>query len=158
MRIRPAGPDDVPAVVALEAQLFGADAWSAAATADELGGPGRRSLVAVTEGGSDERVVGYAVTRVAGDVADLHRMAVASEDRRSGVARALLEELRRVARDDGATRMLLEVGAGNHGALAFYAAEGFTEIDRRPRYYRDGSDALVLRAAVGAPSCGGAAR
>ena len=29
--------------------------------------------------------------------------------------------------------------------MAFYAAHGFTEIDRRPRYYRDGSDALVLQ-------------
>ena len=185
MRIRPARPDDVPAVVDLEQQLFGPDAWSVAATADELGGPGRRAVVACTEGPStglrrtgslrrgsgqatsidgpigevqENRVVGYAVSRVAGDVADLHRIAVAPEHRRSGVARALLDELRRAARDDGATRMLLEVGAGNQEALAFYAAEGFTEIDRRPRYYRDGSDALVLRASVGAPSCGGAAR
>ena len=40
--------------------------------------------------------------------------------------------------------MLLEVSAGNAGARAFYAAEGFVEIDRRRRYYRDGSDAVVM--------------
>ena len=41
--------------------------------------------------------------------------------------------------------MLLEVSEGNEAAVAFYAAHGFTRIDVRPRYYRDGSDALVLR-------------
>jgi ribosomal protein S18 acetylase RimI-like enzyme len=41
--------------------------------------------------------------------------------------------------------MLLEVSAANVGALGFYAAEGFGEIDRRRRYYRDGTDAVVLQ-------------
>jgi ribosomal protein S18 acetylase RimI-like enzyme len=40
--------------------------------------------------------------------------------------------------------MLLEVSALNDGALAFYAAEGWAQLDRRPGYYRDGSDARVL--------------
>ncbi len=52
--------------------------------------------------------------------------------------------------------MLLEVSARNGGALAFYAAAGFTEIDRRHRYYRDGSDAVVMRLPLG-PRCGGRA-
>ena len=33
----------------------------------------------------------------------------------------------------------------NADALAFYADRGFVEIDRRPRYYRDGTTAVVLR-------------
>jgi ribosomal-protein-alanine N-acetyltransferase len=73
------------------------------------------------------------------------------------MGRGLLEAVRRAARSDGATRMLLEVSAGNAAALAFYAAEGFTRIDRRPRYYLDGTDALVLQGSVGTPACGGAA-
>ena len=40
--------------------------------------------------------------------------------------------------------MLLEVSAANAAAVAFYDAQGFTRIDVRRRYYRDGSDALVL--------------
>jgi ribosomal protein S18 acetylase RimI-like enzyme len=40
--------------------------------------------------------------------------------------------------------MLLEVSAGNEPAIALYEQAGFAEIDRRRRYYRDGSDALVL--------------
>jgi len=35
-------------------------------------------------------------------------------------------------------------GEVNSGARAFYAAHGAVELGRRRRYYRDGSDALVL--------------
>ena len=40
--------------------------------------------------------------------------------------------------------MLLEVREDNAAALGFYAARGFVEVDRRPRYYRDGATAVVL--------------
>jgi ribosomal-protein-alanine N-acetyltransferase len=89
---------------------------------------------------------------------DLHRIAVDSDYRRKGLARALLDEVRHAARSEGATRMLLEVSAANHGAVAFYAAEGLVEIDRRRGYYRDGSDALVLQGPVGAPAREGTTR
>ena len=138
--LRPAVPDDVPALVALDTALFRTDAWGEAALHEELTGPGRRSVVAEAEGG----VVGYAVTMLAGDVVDLQRIAVAPDHRRAGLARRMLEHLVVSARADGADRMLLEVSATNKRALAFYAAEGFTRIDVRRRYYRDGSDALVL--------------
>jgi [ribosomal protein S18]-alanine N-acetyltransferase len=51
--------------------------------------------------------------------------------------------------------MLLEVSARNTDALAFYAAADFVEIDRRRRYYRDGSDAVVMRRSLGRAACGG---
>ena len=52
-----------------------------------------------------------------------------------------------------ADRLLLEVRETNADALAFYAAGGFVEVDRRPRYYRDGSTAIVLRRPL-AGGCG----
>ena len=58
------------------------------------------------------------------------------------------------ARDGGADRQLLEVREDNAGALSFYAARGFVEVDRRRRYYRDGATAVVLRRGLG-PACGG---
>jgi [ribosomal protein S18]-alanine N-acetyltransferase len=137
VRLRPATPDDVDAVSALEAALFGSDAWSVQAVREELTGPRRVAVVAC-----DPEVVGYAVTMTAGDVVDLQRIAVHPEHRRGGVAHRLLA---RVVDDSAAERLLLEVSAVNEGALAFYAAEGFTVIARRRAYYRDGSDALVLQ-------------
>jgi ribosomal-protein-alanine N-acetyltransferase len=41
--------------------------------------------------------------------------------------------------------MFLEVAADNAAALEFYAQAGFVEVGRRPRYYANGADALVLR-------------
>ena len=140
MRIRAAATTDVLAVAALEKSMFGLDAWTASGVADELDPERRRALVAET----DEAFLGYAVAAVAGETADLHRVAVAPAARRQGVARALLTELRETCRADGATRMLLEVSALNDEALAFYSAGGWVELGRRPGYYRDGSDARVL--------------
>jgi len=129
--IRPATAADVDALAALEADLFGADAWSRASVGAEVAAG--RVLVA-----DDEGIAGYVVTLAAGDVLDLMRIAVRPDRRRHGLAHALLE----AAWTD--RRMLLEVSERNAGAIAFYAAEGFTEIARRDRYYRDGSAAVVM--------------
>ena len=105
----------------------------------------------------DGAVAGHAVTSLAGDIAELQRIAVTPAARRTGVASALLEACIALAVTDGeADRMLLEVRADNTGALAFYAARGFVEVDRRPRYYRDGATAVVLRRPLG-KGCGGSA-
>lgn len=141
----------VDAVAALEAEVFGVDAWSPAQVASELGGPGRRGWVVESTGA----VVGYAITWRSGDVVDLQRIAVHPAHRNRGLARALLEAAVAAGRSEGADRMLLEVGAGNGAALGLYAAAGFVEIDRRRRYYRDGADAVVLRLPLAAAVCGG---
>lgn len=141
MNVRPASPGDVDVLVALEAELFGADAWSRDLVLSELEGPGRSAWVAESAG----LVVGYAVILRLDEVADLQRIGVHPAYRRSGVATALLDAALDRARRDDADRMLLEVSAGNRGALAFYGSHGFEEIDRRRRYYRDGSDAVVMR-------------
>jgi len=131
--LRPATSVDAPAVHGLERELFGADAWSEDSVREELTGPHRVALVAC-----DPDVVGYVVTMSSGDSSDLLRIGVRASHRRRGLARELLAAVRTEE------RMLLEVGADNSAALAFYAAEGFVELDRRRRYYRDGSDAVVM--------------
>lgn len=143
MTSRPAGPEDVEVVAELDRHLFGPDAWSDDQVAEELLGPHRSAWV-VSEPVVGA-LVGYVVTMTVGDVADLQRIAVRPDQRRAGLAHALLATAVDAAAAAGARRMLLEVGAGNAGALAFYAAEGFSEISRRGRYYRDGSDAVVMK-------------
>ena len=128
----------------LERALFGAEAWDEAALRAELDGPGRRFVVAHLDG-TDE-VVGYAVSMSLGDVVDLQRVAVRTDAQRGGVATALLDDL--LEHPGEADRMLLEVSAANRGAIAFYARAGFSRIDVRARYYRDGSAAIVMRRAL----------
>ena len=146
--IRPATPADLPAVAGLERAAFGDDAWSEHALRAELDGPGRRFVVADDPAGQPADLFGYAVSMTLGDVVDLQRIAVRRDLRRSGLATALLDDL--LAHTGAADRMLLEVSERNVGAVAFYAAHGFERIDVRPRYYRDGSDALVLQRTLGA--------
>lgn len=153
MTVRPATSKDVEAIAALEEGTLGADAWPRGLLAEGVAGavPTVRYLVAVADDGA---VVGYAVASVVADIAELQRLAVAREQRRFGVATALVEAVVALAAGGGADRLLLEVREDNLGALRFYAATGFVEVDRRPRYYRDGTTALVLRRALAA-GCGG---
>ena len=141
MNLRTATVADVDTLARLELDLFGADAWSAATLTGDLDTPGRRVVVAV-EG---ERVVGYAVTGLAGDLVDLLRIAVDPDRQGRGVARTLLEAMVEAGTLDGGDAVLLEVSAENAVALGLYRAAGFAEIDRRRGYYRDGSDAVVMR-------------
>ena len=149
--IRAATRDDVAAIAALEAAALGDDAWSEGLVREGVEGnlPTVHYLVA-----DDGPLAGYAVASVAGDIAELQRIAVRDDRRRGGVASALLDAVVALAAGGGADRLLLEVRETNAAALAFYAARGFVEVDRRPRYYRDGAPAVVMRRPLGA-ACGG---
>ncbi len=150
--IEPATPEDFAAVLLLERDCLGVDAWTEQLVAGAVSGELPTVEVFVARDGDE--VVGHAVASYAGDIAELQRIAVAPPSRRAGRARALLDEVLRCARRTGADRILLEVRPDNAGAIAFYAAAGFVEVDRRPRYYRDGSEAVVMRLSLG-KGCGG---
>ncbi|MCW2812923.1 MAG: ribosomal protein S18P -alanine acetyltransferase [Nocardioides sp.] len=141
--IRRAVPNDVARLADLEADNLGQDAWSAGLVAAGVAGdlPTITWWVAEVDG----VVVAHAVASVVADIAELQRIAVDPTHRRTGLARELLAEVGSVARAEGADRLLLEVREDNSGALSFYADQGFVEIDRRRRYYRDGATAIVLR-------------
>ena len=151
MILRTATPDDAPGIAALDKVLFDVEAWSLPSVVGEISGEGRFAVVAVSDG----ELLGYAMTMRADEVVDLHRIGVLPSEQRKGIAHRLLAAALDQARADGGHLMLLEVSSTNKAALAFYAAEGFVEIDRRRRYYRDGSDGLVLRKSLGRNACDG---
>ena len=148
--VRPATASDAEAIAALEAENLGRDAWSAGLVEQGVSGelPTVRYLVAEV----DHEVMGYAAASIVADIAELQRIAVTPARRRTGLAAALLAAVVGAAEAQGADRVLLEVREDNTAALAFYADQGFVEIDRRRRYYRDGATAIVLRRGIG-PSC-----
>lgn len=146
MQIRSAMAGDLEALVALEDECEGADAWSRALIADGLAGTVPTVNYLVAE--SDADVIGYAVVSCVDDIAELQRIGVTPGLRRSGVGTQLVDQAVAVARREGAQRLLLEVREDNGAAIAMYAAHGFVEIDRRPRYYRDGATAIVMRLSV----------
>ena len=146
MIIRAATPEDVDAIADLEFDNLGDDAWSEGLVREGVVGnlPTISYLVAEVEGS----VVGHATASVVADIAELQRIAVDRAHRRTGLASELLDAVIGAARGGGADRLLLEVREDNRGALAFYADRGFVEIDRRRRYYADGTTAVVMRLPV----------
>jgi len=140
--VRTATLDDVDALVQLELESFPGDEW----TADylRLAVDGHMPTVRVLVAAPDGAVVGHAIISVVYEIAELQRIAVAETARRRGLATALLDATVALCRDADAERLLLEVREQNQPALAFYRRAGFAEIDRRDRYYRDGSTAIVL--------------
>jgi ribosomal-protein-alanine N-acetyltransferase len=143
MTVRPATPDDIDAIADLEFDNLGDDAWSEGLVREGVTGnlPTITYLVAEVDG----EVIGHATASIVADIAELQRIAVDRDHRRTGLATALLDAVVDTAKKGGADRLLLEVREDNAGALAFYAARDFIEIDRRRRYYRDGTTAVVLR-------------
>jgi len=99
-----------------------------------------------------ERTVGFALSRLLIDEAELLLLAVEPHARGHGVGRALIERTVVIAAEKGAHRLLLEVRDGNQ-AFDLYTDAGFGEIGRRRDYYRglDGTsrDALTLARPIG---------
>jgi ribosomal-protein-alanine N-acetyltransferase len=133
---------DIPAVHELERRLFPVDAWPLQMFHDELAQTGtRRYLVAELHGG----VVGYAGLMCIEPISDVQTIAVVPEQEGKGIGSALLAELILESRRRGAQDVLLEVRADNPRAQQLYRRFGFEQIHIRPRYYRDGVDALIMR-------------
>jgi ribosomal-protein-alanine N-acetyltransferase len=133
--------DDVPAIVRVEQACFGASAWSERLVTDEVAGD--RHVVLV----SDD-LAAYGAVSLAGDVADLDRIAVMPASRGQGLAHELLSDLVDRARDLGADRMLLEVAADNVAAIGLYEGHGFDTISIRKGYYAGGVDAQVMELSI----------
>jgi ribosomal-protein-alanine N-acetyltransferase len=140
--LRPMEPADIPAVHALEVRLFPVDAWPLQMFVDELSQTDtRRYLVAEASG----EIVGYAGLMCIEPIADVQTIAVVPEHEGRGIGSALLTELIRESRRRHAADVLLEVRADNPRAQQLYRRFGFEQIHVRPRYYRDGIDALIMR-------------
>jgi ribosomal-protein-alanine N-acetyltransferase len=93
------------------------------------------------------KVVGFILSRLAADEAEILSVAVAGSRRGKGLARRLLDlSLRRLA-GLGARAVFLEVDEGNVPARRLYQRAGFRDVGRREGYYPagKGAAALILR-------------
>lgn len=138
--VRDARAEDLDAVAALEAATEQAPGWSRAQFAAELGRADRVFLAAEADG----VLMGYAVAWLVGGEAQLLTISVAGAARRRGAARGLLEALGARARAAGCAKVTLEVAESNAPARALYESLGGRVVGKRPKFYNDGSDALLM--------------
>jgi [ribosomal protein S18]-alanine N-acetyltransferase len=133
-----ASPADIDVMAAVHASAFAApDAWSRDVFSLQLALPNVFGLLHPSGG--------LILARVAADEAEILTLAVNPATRRLGIGAALLREATTLAAAMGARALFLEVSVANIAARRLYASAGFVQAGKRPRYYSDNSDALVLR-------------
>lgn len=113
--------------------------WDAKAMAELLAMPGAYGFLA---GG--DKPQGFVLCRAAAGEAEVLTILVLPPYRRTGLGSELLRAALEQAKAAGAGTMFLEVAADNANGKALYAAHGFTQVGRRPRYYHGEIDALVM--------------
>lgn len=139
IEVSSADPADIPAIASLAAASLPRP-WPVRLFEKELRLAEARLWVA-REGA---RRIGFLAARRVADEVHVLSVAVDPAQRRRGVARALLDAVLRGETASGARTALLEVRASNLAARAFYASTGFVAVGRRPRYYANGEDALLM--------------
>lgn len=148
LALRPMRWWHLPAVLELEAELFGPEAWSPAAFWAELAEPDTRYYVVAVEPAADPdgRLVGYGGLAVYDDEAHVLTLGVTGARQRAGVGALLLRDLLAAAAERRAAHVLLEVGAENESAQRLYRRYGFVPVGLRRGYYQpSGADAVVMR-------------
>ncbi len=139
MEILPSTLRDLGQLRRIEQACFPKDAWPLLDLMAVLTFPEVVRLKAMVDG----HMVGF----IAGDprrtegMAWIATLGVLPEYRRQGIARALLVECENRLH---ASRMRLCVRMDNSGAIRLYENEGYDRVSTWPKYYNDGSDALVM--------------
>ena len=141
MTFRDMNPNHVAQVAELERLCF-SDPWSENSVASELDNDLSLWIVAL----DGDQVVGYVGSQTVCGETDVMNIAVHPDFRRRGIAESLIGCLILELKNRGSHSLTLEVRASNEGAIALYEKLGFTQVGRRPRYYRNPrEDALILR-------------
>ncbi|SEF02046.1 [SSU ribosomal protein S18P]-alanine acetyltransferase [Arthrobacter alpinus] len=140
---------DIDFITALDLELFGVDSWPREMFVAELSQPEtRRYIIAELSSGVEReqnQIAGYAGLMCVPPIGDIQTIGVLPEFEGRGIARAMLDELIAEAGRRGADDIMLEVSSKNPRAQKLYKRYGFEHIHTRRKYYRDGSDGLIMR-------------
>jgi ribosomal-protein-alanine N-acetyltransferase len=137
-QIVPANWRDLNTLRQLEKVCFPQDAWPLLDLIGVLSFPNVVRLKAV----HNEQMIGF----VAGDQKStalgwIATIGVLPEYRRQGIAVALLQDCENQM---NVATIRLSVRLGNTGAIRLYENFGYQRVDFWPKYYQDGTDALVF--------------
>ena len=76
--------------------------------------------------------------------AEIQNIATSPDRRRQGIARKMMLEVISRAKEEKIKELELEVKDSNTPAICLYESLGFERTGLREKYYRDGSDAVLM--------------
>lgn len=142
MVIRPIGVEGAGLLASIHKEAFedNGEIWDEASLKQLLSLPGVTALIAIR----DDEPLGFLLVRTVLDESEILTFAVRKSKHRQGIGcelfRYFLNLIHLMVRF-----IYLEVSVVNKGAIAFYEKLNFLEVGRRPEYYRDGSEAIMMR-------------
>jgi ribosomal-protein-alanine N-acetyltransferase len=140
LRVRPATPADIPALLALERRAPTAAHWSETDYQQLfIESSGRVALVI-----GEVVVQGFVIGRDLGPEWELENVVVASSAQGRGLGTQMVAELVGLACNRRAKAMFLEVRESNRAARALYTRLGFVESGRRKSYYQVPEEDAIL--------------
>jgi ribosomal-protein-alanine N-acetyltransferase len=141
LKLRTLGSADLDDIERIERASYPTP-WSRAMFAGELAKPGSLCLGAYRD---ETGLVGYLIVSRYVDAWHVMNVAVAPEERRTGVAVTLMSRLFDLTGGDGNRGYTLEVRVSNLPAIRLYERLGFQTRGLRRGYYTDNrEDALVM--------------
>lgn len=100
----------------------------------------------------DTTVVGFVLCLIGFDYLEIHNICICNKHRRKGLARQLITELIRRAKERNLYIIQLEVRSTNLSAISLYESLGFITVGRRKNYYKADNgryeDALLMDLAI----------
>jgi ribosomal-protein-alanine N-acetyltransferase len=148
VRIESGTADHLDGVMAVMAAAFGdtfGEAWTRSQLSGILPMDGVFLMLAVER--RRDSILGFSLFRTVAGESELLLIAVLPNEQRRGVGALLLDHFLDRAREDGVSRVHLEVREGNP-AMAMYRSAGFSPVGRRRNYYHAANgkryDAITL--------------
>jgi [ribosomal protein S18]-alanine N-acetyltransferase len=138
--ICPMTEDDLDQVLGIESASF-SHPWNRTHFHDELKSPHSFPFSAFDGTG---RLVGYICPMIILDEGHILDVAVHPDFRGHGLGKLLVEKVLAICRERDAEFVSLEVRPSNIEAISLYHRLGFIETGKRPRYYHDGEDAILM--------------
>ena len=138
MNIRTAELEDLNEIYNIEKKVFN-DYWSLDLIKSEIIEK-KYSRVTVLE--LKKKIIGYIFQRKIYDENHIINLAIDIPYQHRGYGKLLLMKI--LEKDDNDTNVFLEVKEANLPAVKLYIDLGFEEVDRKERYYSDGSNAIFM--------------
>ncbi|MGX7195417.1 ribosomal protein S18-alanine N-acetyltransferase [Enterococcus olivae] len=114
--------------------------WSLEQFIEDLHNPQSEYLLLEKDG-----IAGFLGYHQIFDEIEIFNIVVSAKEKNQGYGRYLLKELFRVAKEEQATQILLEVRVSNLSAQKLYLSHGFEVVARRKNYYQAPvEDALIM--------------